>query len=81
MTDPSNDPVMAVLLDQIARQDLYIKAMGTGFVAVAVFFGYKWLNAMVENSKSDAALAASNEKLTEAVKGMTEAVLRCHKGE
>lgn len=71
-----NDPVVTVLMDTINRQDLYIKAMGTGFVAVAAFFGYKWIATMVDNIKQDAALTVSNDKLTEAVRALTEAVLR-----
>lgn len=73
------DPVVTVLMDTIARQDLYIKAMGTGFVAVAAFFGYKWIATMVETVKTNTELTLSNRDMTAALNGLIAVVTHANK--
>ena len=73
------DPTVSILLDQIARQDLYIKAMGTGFVGVAAFFGYKWISTMVETVKTNTELTLSNRDMTAALNGLIAVVTNARK--
>ena len=44
--------------------------------AMGLFFGVKWIGAMVESTKASVAQATSNDKLADAVKALTGAVLR-----
>ena len=68
------DPVIEVLKAQLATQDLYIKALATAIAGMGVFFGWRWLAGMTENTKASADQAASNRELAKAVEGLTEVV-------
>lgn len=54
----------------------FVYGLSGAIGAMGVFFGFKWIGAIVEDTKASAAQASSNEKLAEAVKGLTAAVLR-----
>lgn len=73
------DPMVSVLLDQINRQDLYIKAMGTGFVGVAAFFGWKWIAGITESVRSSTELTMSNRDMTAALNGLIAVVTHANK--
>jgi len=61
-------------MEQIARQDLYIKAMGTGFIGVAAFFGFKWMAGMTETVRTNTELTLSNRDMTAALNGLIAVV-------
>lgn len=73
------DPLVSVLMEQIARQDLYIKAMGTGFIGVAAFFGFKWMSGITESVRSSTELTLSNRDMTAALNGLIQVVTHAKK--
>ena len=69
------DPVVELLKAQIASQDTYIKALAGTIAAMGLFFGWRWLASMTENTKAAADQAASNRELAKAVEGLTKVVV------
>ncbi len=80
MSDPGPEMVSIEALKQaqatISLLQTYCAALGGAIGVMGTFFGYKWVSAIVENTKASGVQAASNEKLAEAVKALSEAVLR-----
>lgn len=72
---PEADAVIQILKDQIAAQDFYIKSLAGAIAAMGVFFGWRWLAGMTENTKAASDQAASNRELAKAVEGLTKVVL------
>lgn len=60
----------------ISLLQTYIAALAGTIALMGGFFGLKWIGAMVDATKAATDQANSNEKLAEAVKGLTEAVVR-----
>ena len=69
------DPVVELLKAQIATSDFYIKSLAGTIAAMGVFFGWRWLSGMTENTKASADQAASNRELAKAVEGLTKVVV------
>jgi hypothetical protein len=77
-SDPATTAALTQAQATIALLQTYVAALGGTIGLMGAFFGYKWIGAIIESTKADSALATSNDKLTDAVKALTEAVV--HKG-
>jgi len=71
--DPSA-AVIEILKAQGATQDFYIKSLAGAIAAMGIFFGWRWLAGMTENTKASADQAASNRELVKAIEGLTKVV-------
>lgn len=60
----------------IALLQTYIIALASTIGLMGTFFGVKWISAMVEATKASIEQANSNTRLADAVKGLTDAVVR-----
>ena len=81
MTDgtlPDAETLRLALTQAQATIDLltkFVYGLATTIGAMGLFFGVKWIGAMVEGTKASMAQATSNDKLADAVKALTGAVL------
>ena len=77
---PEHDALTEVLKAQIVTQDFYIKSLAGGIAAMGVFFGWRWLAGITENTRASTDQAASNRELAKAVEGLTKVVLDDREG-